>query len=212
MNHAIPRQPRLPRAIGLTVLLLVAVSCGGDDNAATTTMPADTTSPPTTVPAATTAAPTAPPDTRTTTSAGATTTTPTDTDALAEGSGCTPGTDDLPDGVWYGFVDSTAADSLEFDLACWFTGDAAATAAAEDGEESPPPNDYYVRNANDLLRTVDVAAGAEASWLPNPGSPAEETIGYADWVTARADRPFQPGVWLTVEDGGVVLIEEQYVP
>jgi hypothetical protein len=38
--------------------------------------------------------------------------------------------------------------TITFDLIQFFTGEAATKAAAEDGEESPPPNDYYIRNVN----------------------------------------------------------------
>ena len=101
---------------------------------------------------------------------------------------------------------SAAAPAIEFDLACWFTGDAAVAAAAEDGEESPPPNNYYVRNVNPLLRTVAVAEIPEVTWLPNVGDPAtEESIAYADWLVQREGRglELQPGVWLIVENGEI---------
>jgi hypothetical protein len=110
-------------------------------------------------------------------------------------------------------VDDAAASTLDFDLACWFTGDAAALAAAEDGEESPPPNDYYVRNANPSLRTLDAESDATVAWLPNPGDPSTETtITYAAWITDREGRGYQPGVWLTITAGAITEIREQYVP
>ena len=134
--------------------------------------------------------------------------------SLAAGSGCTPATDDsLVDGEWFGYVDQATTGGIDFDLACWFNGEAAALAAAEDGKESPPPNDYYVRNGNPGLRFLAVAEGAAVTWLPNPGDPStEETVPYSDWLVERASRDFQPGVWLTVDDGVIVLIREQYVP
>lgn len=137
-----------------------------------------------------------------------------DNNPLAAGSGCTPATDDsLPDSEWFGYVDEATTTQIEFDLACWFNGEAAALAAAEDGKESPPPNDYYVRNDNPGLRRLAVADGAGVTWLPNPGDPTtEETVLYPEWLAGRASRGFQPGVWLTVDDGAVVHIREQYVP
>jgi hypothetical protein len=110
-------------------------------------------------------------------------------------------------------VSTATTDQLDFDLACWFTGDPAAAAATEDGEESPPPNDYYVRNANPAIRTLAVASGAEVSWLPNTGDPStEELVTYAAWLTGRSGRAYQPGAWLVIEDGAIVEIQEQYVP
>ena len=137
-----------------------------------------------------------------------------DNDPLAAGSGCTPGTDDsLLDGEWFGYVDEVTTTQTEFDLACWFNGEAAALAAAEDSKESPPPNGYYVRNDNAGLRRLAVADGAAVTWLPNPGDPTtEETVPYPEWLAGRASRGFQPGVWLTVDGGAVVHIREQYVP
>ncbi|HSF87677.1 MAG TPA: hypothetical protein VLG28_18705 [Acidimicrobiia bacterium] len=196
--------------VGFVALALVVSACGDDDDPATppateltTLAPITTTELPTTTAG----------DSITTTSGSATTVI--DTNVLAAGSGCMPSGDDLPDGEWFGYVASAAASAVEFDLACWFTGDAAVAAAAEDGEESPPPNDYYVRNGNPLLRTVAVAEIPEVKWLPNVGDPAtEESIAYADWLVQREERglELQPGVWLIVENGEITALREQYVP
>jgi hypothetical protein len=133
----------------------------------------------------------------------------------ADGSGCTPASvDTLPAGRWFGFIADVQPEELSFDLACWFTGSAAVEAAAEDGEESPPPNDYHIRNENDRVRVHPVDSATEVVWLPNPGDPATaETVSYDEWLTGRAARSYNPGVWLTVtDDSHVVRIEEQYVP
>lgn len=139
---------------------------------------------------------------------------PLTTNERASGSGCTPGSAELPEGRWFGFVTDTEASRIVFDLACWFSGSAAIDAAAEDGEESPPPNDYYIRNANDQLRTIPVSAVAEVTWLGNVGDPASaETIPYRQWIELRAGRgEYQPGVWIEIDDGAVETVEEQYVP
>ena len=42
---------------------------------------------------------------------------------------------------------------MTFDLAYFLTGDAANQAAAEHGDETPVPNDYYIVNDNPSLRT-----------------------------------------------------------
>jgi hypothetical protein len=106
--------------------------------------------------------------------------------------------------------------TITFDLVQFYTGDAATRAAAEDGKESPPPNDYYIRNVNRKLRTLPVRADAPitvnvlaaqstggatkdvsvtlaklATWFPNAGTP-----------------PF----WITVEQGQVAKIAQQYLP
>ena len=184
MVHFIHTQRIALLAIALASAVL-ASACGGDDEAGDTT----TTSPPSSTLATTTTTESATTTTAaitTTTSATTTTqatTTTVDTNALASGSGCTPGAGDLPDGEWFGLVDASPTD-IDFDLACWFTGDAAVLASAEDGEESPPPNDYYVRNVNPRHTHDSLAAAAQAAWLPNVGDPGSEvTVPYADWLT-----------------------------
>ncbi len=111
------------------------------------------------------------------------------TNELAEGSGCTPGTETgLSDGRWYGFIASVNNRRVDFDLACFFTGAAAEAAATEDGEGGPP-NGFYVRNVNPLIRSLDVAADAMVTWFPDIGNPdSEEAVTFDEWVTGRAGR------------------------
>lgn len=153
-------------------------------------------------------------DTTTTTVPTPTTVPPSDTNDLASGSGCKPGTEDgLPDGEWYGYIVDLDATTVEFDLACWFTGDAAIAAADEDGAESPPPNDYYVRNENETVRPLAVGDSAQVEYLANNGDPNSATTeGYEDWYVEWEISEFVPGYWITVEDGEVTSIVQQYVP
>ena len=104
--------------------------------------------------------------------------------------------------------------TVTFDLIQFFTGEAATRAAAEDGQESPPPNDYYIRNVNSRLRTLPVAADAPitVNSLANPGNPTKnvsvtlaELAGY--FPTTVAD-PF----WITVERGQATRIAQQFLP
>lgn len=133
---------------------------------------------------------------------------------VPDGSGCTPGSDDtLPDGYWFGYASSREADSFSFDLACWYTGEDATAAASEDGAESPPPNDYHIRNDSPAERFLIPAPDAMVRFLANPGDPATvETIDYPTWVSVAPDRSFEPGVWVEISDGLVVMIDEQYQP
>lgn len=195
--------------MALVASILLLAGCGGDadgdDQAGTTTVATQTVGRPETTTTTTVV----------TAAAGAGQTRTAD---LADGAGCSPPPgDDLPDGRWFGFVEDaeggTVLDNVAFDLACWFTGEAAVVAAAEDGEESPPPNDFHIRNANETLRRLPVDPAAVVNWLPQPGDPATaETVAWLDWLAARADRAFLPGVWLDIEQGVIVAIEEQYVP
>ena len=104
--------------------------------------------------------------------------------------------------------------TVTFDLVQWFQGDAAARAAAEDGEESPPPNDYYIRNVNPRLRTLPVAADARLTLtrltLGQGGGNAASGVP-VDLATVAAngrDHLF----WATVQGGRILRLEEQYIP
>lgn len=193
----------------LIVGLALVVACG--ESAATSTTLVSTT---TSTEASTTT--TLQPTTTTTSAPPTTVTTKASTttvlDDSAEGSGCTPGDGPLPDGDWYGLVTSRRNDSLDFDLACWFTGDAAVQASAEDGEESPPPNDYYVRNSNPDTREVPIGESVEVAFFPD-GDPTNVTeIDYDDWAAMVATRGYELGVWLKVEEGAISEISELWVP
>lgn len=159
---------------------------------------------------------TAPDPTTTTTSSTPSTTgqPPTDTNDLASRSGCKPGSETtLPDGEWYGYIVDLNASEIEFDLACWFSGDAAVRAADEDGDESPPPNDYYVRNESEAVRSLGVDSVTEVEYLANGGDPnTVTTTSYEDWHVEWEISDFVPGYWLTIEDGKVTRISQQYVP
>jgi len=192
--------------MGLVLAALVA-ACGDDASTDTTV---DTTTTPTTTVVPRTS--TQPSSTVTTAATSTTETAGTDINDLAEGSGCKPGSGPMPEGEWFGLVTSRSDASLEFDLACWFTGDAAIQASAEDGEESPPPNDYYVRNSNPATREVAVGEGVEVVFFPD-GDPTNETVvDYDAWAGLVAARGYELGVWLMVEDGAITEIREQWVP
>jgi hypothetical protein len=113
-------------------------------------------------------------------------------------------------------LDETAQ-TVTFDLVQFLTGDEAAAAYAEDVPEDPdagPPNDYWIRNVSARLRTLPIAPGATVTVL-RPGGPEElaatleELALLPSLVEGRiGTNPF----WLTVEDGVVVAIEEQYLP
>ena len=97
------------------------------------------------------------------------------------GSGCgldTPIGDELPDGLWRGYVRSfdglwvDAATSLEFDVACVYAGDAGTEAGRDRRddqlvEESVEVPDGYLVNNNDRVRTVRLGASfvqVDAEW------------------------------------------------
>lgn len=189
------------------LMMLALAACAGGEGTDTTTSEATTTTadtPSTDTPATTTTPP------ETTTTVSPTTTNP---DPLApEGSGCTPGTEGLPDGEWYGGVRAFDDRTISFDLACLFTGEAAVVAAAEDGEESPPPNDYYVRNENDQVRVLVVDGDTPVTWYTSGDPNDEETGMFSEWIEFLATQESYLGIWVTIESGAVAEIAEWWVP
>ena len=106
--------------------------------------------------------------------------------------------------------------TITFDLIQFFTGEAATKAAAEDGEESPPPNDYYIRNVNPRLRTLPVAPGAPitvnvlaAQSTGNATKDVSVTMAeLASYFPNSGTAPF----WITVDQGQVTRMAQQFLP
>jgi hypothetical protein len=134
--------------------------------------------------------------------------------------------DELEDGRNFGYVTSVdvADATIEFDLALFYTGDEANEVAGERGDETPVPNDYYIVNDNPKLRTVPLSPDLEITLIDwnrccdETFSPTLEDFAAAiasdDPVTidGRLTYGRSSQYWLTVQDGSVVAIEEQYLP
>jgi hypothetical protein len=129
------------------------------------------------------------------------------------GSGCTPQSSSLPDGKWFGqlkAVDTTAG-TVGLDLECLFVGDAANVAAAADGQtEIPVANDHYIRNENDTVRTQPAVSEVAVGVLGAGGNATayEATASGLSSAGVLIDHP----VWLQVQDGWVIAIQEQFFP
>jgi hypothetical protein len=100
--------------------------------------------------------------------------------------------------------------TITFDLIQWYQGDDATREAAKDHQESPPPNDYYVRNVSHRLRTLPVGAAATITANQVAGSNQDVPVTLARLATLT--RPYSPTFWITVRDGQVVTLSEQWVP
>jgi hypothetical protein len=223
----------------LATLTVLLVGCGADSSLPSTTTTPEvtstaptTTTPPTTTQATTTAPTTTTPPTTTqaTTTTEATTTTTTATGPFtvaeygffppvfpgtdAHGSGCAPGTATLPDGIWFGFVTSVTLTSYSFDLACFWTGQAAVDHAGENGDEA---YDFYVGNQSSTLRTVPFDPSGTAYWLDASGDLTPQAIPMSDWpVTTGTPYEECPSdhctAWLYINDGVATELVEQYLP
>ena len=129
----------------------------------------------------------------------------------------------IEDGRHPVLLEEVGADGMVVDVIQWLTGEAANKAAVEDGvieEGDSVPNDYYIVNDNPMLREIPVAADVQVtlSTWDCQNVPTEKSVvfdrfvelfdGDGECVDSLAVNPY----WLTVEDGVIVAIEEQYRP
>jgi hypothetical protein len=109
--------------------------------------------------------------------------------------------------------------TVEFDLIQWLTGEAAREAytAAHPDDPGYPPNDYFIVNDNPRLRVLPVAGDVTVTVLEHGFEPMaiafEELPAFVadDLVPGDASLWHNP-FWLTVRDGTITDIDEQYIP
>jgi multidrug efflux pump subunit AcrA (membrane-fusion protein) len=129
----------------------------------------------------------------------------------------------IEDGRHPAFLRDVTADELVADVIQWLTGDAANEAAVEEGfieEGDSVPNDYYIVNDNPMLRTLTIAPDVEvtlATWdcenIPTEKRVSiERFVALFNGIGECIDNLLVNPYWLTVEDGTIVAIEEQYRP
>jgi hypothetical protein len=137
-----------------------------------------------------------------------------------------PGEALLEDGRHFGYIRSVDVDggAIEFDLAYFLSGEEANQAYQEaTGDSGPVPNDHFVVNDNPMLRTLTLAPDVRLRLLDwnnccdtfFDGDLAlfAEAIGeHADVTDADLIYRGQSQWWITVENGVVTAIEEQYSP
>ena len=147
-----------------------------------------------------------------------------------ETSGTTTGTTTQAQaaGEQFGYIRSVStagpAATLAFDEAEFLTGDEAQRAAEEDGvvqPGEPVPNDYYIRNPDKTTETLPIATDAKITArrcsLCRKGQPGDLEDFLASFMKtgqtyADPYRGAKSLYWLTIEDGTVVAIDEQYLP
>ena len=148
----------------------------------------------------------------------------------------------IGDGRYFGYVRAADAESqppeISFDVAQFFFGKDVQKAAEADGVVSPGdpvPNDHYQRNpvqedrALQLAPEAVVSAGSPASFLLSHVSretrkkcgsqpPGAGCVSLPEFfAAARQIKDYASGypgipVWVTIRDGLVVRIDEQYFP
>jgi hypothetical protein len=145
------------------------------------------------------------------------------------------------DGHYFGYVEGGAPEppTISFDIAQAFFGAEANRAAAEDGvvkPGEPVPNDHYQRNSDERAELLKLAPGAKvtaawpASFLMRFVPPRERArcreanlesvvctqVPLSDqaFFEALDELSEDRGVpaWVTIRDGAVVRVDEQYYP
>lgn len=116
----------------------------------------------------------------------------------------------------------TSARTVEFDLIQFLTGDEAVVAwdAAHPDEPGGPPNDYFIVNENARLRMLPLADDVTVTVPSFEGDGLHaESIPFAELPARLADNPMPDEgrlwpnpFWLTVENGTVTAMDEQYIP
>jgi hypothetical protein len=109
---------------------------------------------------------------------------------------------------------------LRYDLAYFYTGDEANQVAASRGDETPVPNDTYVVNDNPRLRLVPLAEHFAVRYLPEGSGLTDPVPAPQDrflvWLDETEQTDFPPKDitywWITISDGEVTKVEQQYQP
>lgn len=124
------------------------------------------------------------------------------------------GGDQLPDGIWFGFIKSANASTVSIDVACFWTGQLASDRASANGDEA---FDFYIENQNAKVRSVPRSSTGTAYWLDQATAPDTKQMPLASWPnTSSAAYQQCPSeycaVWLFVNGGAVTELVEQYLP
>lgn len=124
----------------------------------------------------------------------------------------------LDDGRYFGALIALGATQkpprLLIDIEQWFTDQEAIDAAIEDGVIEPGeiiPNGYYIRNENPRWRTIEIDPAAKVSLTVYPYGQIDDPLvvsleRFADLSLGWSE------YWITMKDGRVVAIEQQYIP
>ena len=136
----------------------------------------------------------------------------------AQGSGCKVSGTQLPDGVWFGYVNEWDKDGLSMDVACYYWGEAANAQAALKHDEMPP-NLFYVVNDQKSLTRVRVAEGAVAYRIIQvPEAVRPEKTTYIDMLSNQGGYMRCPSttqectVWVYINNGVATEVQMQYFP
>jgi hypothetical protein len=132
---------------------------------------------------------------------------------------------ELQDGRQFGLIKSvelqTSPGTIVFDPADLLTGEEANRAAEAHGDEVPVANDSYKVNDDPTVHTLALSPDVEIrliNWddrcdtVPDPDGFEYCTADPESFKTSFRGSDNYWGFWVTLEDGIVVKIEEQYHP
>ena len=132
--------------------------------------------------------------------------------------GSSPSTFDAAAGTYAARIAAVdpAARSISFDVVQWLVGPDAVAAFQQDnpGETEGPPNDYYVVNLNDEVRTAPVGENANVLLVRLA---EDSSVGVSAGTVAELPAYLAAGFpediyWLSFGGGQVIEICEQYRP
>ena len=150
--------------------------------------------------------------------------------AVLVAAGCGGEAKPIADETHFGYIRSVDVSStpatVRVDIAEFLSGEEANVAAAADGviaEGESVPNDYYIRNEEKDVVMLDVAGDVGVTHIQCPDSCADGIPGQFDAFAASFGdtgektlldeyRGARSQYWITVRDGEVVAIDEQYLP
>ncbi|MEA2023766.1 MAG: hypothetical protein U9N79_05665 [Actinomycetota bacterium] len=121
------------------------------------------------------------------------------------GSGCSPGSDTLPDGIWWGYITDLSPSSITFDLAC--------LRFADEGDDDTAAEDYawVIENSNPKVRVVPVGSDTQVTcdWQYCPPNP----FPYGEWIDddrlPHGNQGREGGLWLYINDGVATEIGDE---
>jgi hypothetical protein len=118
----------------------------------------------------------------------------------AAGSGCSPGTSTLPDGIWFVFMETTTSDEITFDLACIWPEQ-----AIDEG---------FISNDSSRLRSIGVASDATVYQVVEAGDIDWVPLPYTEWLVTPPDEVLCPcpAAWLYVNGGSVSELVQLFFP
>lgn len=120
----------------------------------------------------------------------------------------------LPGGRQFGLIKSVdlqiSPGTIVFDPAEQLTGEEANRAAAAHGDEVPVPNDVYKVNDDLTVHTLALSPEVEISVINYRGDCCDPVATDLEGLEASGLSGW--GYWVTIEDGAVVRIDEQYHP